>query len=83
MYGYALTKLGGMGHVYHYYLGGYREMTAEEARHAPALLDVDALSPLARARRVHLRAGGGHGEEHGGNQYPDGNSPLLLHRAAV
>jgi cytochrome c-type protein NapC len=34
MYGYALTKLGGMGHVYHYYLGGYREMTAEQARHA-------------------------------------------------
>jgi nitrate/TMAO reductase-like tetraheme cytochrome c subunit len=33
MYGYALTKAGGMGHVYHYYLGGYREMSAEQARH--------------------------------------------------
>jgi nitrate/TMAO reductase-like tetraheme cytochrome c subunit len=32
MYGYALTKMGGMGHVYHYYLGGYREMSAEQAR---------------------------------------------------
>jgi nitrate/TMAO reductase-like tetraheme cytochrome c subunit len=31
MYGYALTKAGGMGHVYYYYLGGYREMSAEEA----------------------------------------------------
>jgi nitrate/TMAO reductase-like tetraheme cytochrome c subunit len=33
MYGYALTKAGGMGHVYYYYLGGYREMSAEEALH--------------------------------------------------
>ena len=32
MLGYALTKAGGMGHVYHYYLGGYREMSAEQAR---------------------------------------------------
>jgi nitrate/TMAO reductase-like tetraheme cytochrome c subunit len=31
MYGYILTKAGGMGHVYHYYLSGYREMTLEEA----------------------------------------------------
>ncbi len=32
MYGYALTKASGMGHVYEYFLGGYREMTMEEAR---------------------------------------------------
>lgn len=31
MYGYALTKLGGMGHVYEYYFRGYRSMTLEEA----------------------------------------------------
>ena len=32
MFGYALTKLGGMKHVYYYYLGGYREMSKEESR---------------------------------------------------
>jgi cytochrome c-type protein NapC len=32
MFGYALTKLGGMRHVYHYYLGGYREMSHAQAR---------------------------------------------------
>jgi nitrate/TMAO reductase-like tetraheme cytochrome c subunit len=32
MFGYALTKLGGMKHVYYYYLGGYREMSKEETR---------------------------------------------------
>jgi nitrate/TMAO reductase-like tetraheme cytochrome c subunit len=32
MYGYALTKLGGMRHVYLYYFGGYREMTPDESR---------------------------------------------------
>lgn len=31
MYGYALTKAGGMGHVYHYYLGGYSALSLEEA----------------------------------------------------
>ncbi len=31
MYGYAMTKAGGMRHVYEYYLGGYKEMTLEEA----------------------------------------------------
>lgn len=31
MYGYALTKLGGLKHVYYYYLGGYRSMSLEEA----------------------------------------------------
>lgn len=31
MYGYALTKAGGMRHVYEYYLGGYKDMTLEEA----------------------------------------------------
>jgi nitrate/TMAO reductase-like tetraheme cytochrome c subunit len=31
MYGYALTKAGGMRHVYEYYLGGYRGMTLDEA----------------------------------------------------
>ncbi|MEI9935773.1 MAG: NapC/NirT family cytochrome c [Pseudomonadota bacterium] len=32
MFGYALTKMGGMKHVYYYYLGGYRQMTKEETR---------------------------------------------------
>lgn len=32
MFGYALTKLGGMRHVYLYYFGGYRQMSHEEAR---------------------------------------------------
>ncbi|MFZ5891490.1 MAG: NapC/NirT family cytochrome c [Myxococcota bacterium] len=32
MYGYALTKLGGLRHVYHYYLGGYRHMPLDEAK---------------------------------------------------
>jgi cytochrome c-type protein NapC len=32
MYGYAMTKAGGMGHVYHYYLGGYNRLSAEEAK---------------------------------------------------
>ena len=33
-YGYALTKAGGMRHVYEYHLGGYKEMSLEEARKA-------------------------------------------------
>ncbi|HTQ06953.1 MAG TPA: NapC/NirT family cytochrome c [Polyangiaceae bacterium] len=32
MYGYALTKAGGMRHVYLYYLGGYDHMSMDEAR---------------------------------------------------
>jgi nitrate/TMAO reductase-like tetraheme cytochrome c subunit len=32
MYGYALTKAGGMGHVYEYYLGGYKQMSMAEAK---------------------------------------------------
>jgi cytochrome c-type protein NapC len=32
MYGYAMTKAGGMRHVYEYYLGGYRQMSLEEAK---------------------------------------------------
>jgi nitrate/TMAO reductase-like tetraheme cytochrome c subunit len=32
MYGYPLTKLGGMRHVYMYYLGGYDELTLEQAK---------------------------------------------------
>ncbi len=31
MYGYALTKAGGLRHVYEYYLGGYRQMPLEKA----------------------------------------------------
>lgn len=31
MYGYALTKAGGLRHVYEYYLGGYRQMGLEQA----------------------------------------------------
>ncbi len=32
MYGYALTKAGGLRHVYLYYLGGYKDMSMAEAR---------------------------------------------------
>lgn len=32
MLGYPMTKLGGLRHVYLYYLGGYREMTKDESR---------------------------------------------------
>jgi cytochrome c-type protein NapC len=32
MFGYAVTKAGGMRHVYMYYLGGYRQMSLEEAK---------------------------------------------------
>src|SRR5690606_40343706 len=31
MYGYAMTKAGGMRHVYEYYLGGYNKMSLAEA----------------------------------------------------
>lgn len=34
MYGYAMTKAGGMRHVYEYYLGGYRQMSMAEAKEA-------------------------------------------------
>lgn len=34
MFGYALTKAGGMRHVYEYYLGGYRQMSLEESKRA-------------------------------------------------
>lgn len=37
-YGYALTKAGGMRHVYEYYLGGYKEMTLEQSKKAIHLL---------------------------------------------
>lgn len=32
MYGYPMTKIGGLGHVYYYYLGGYGKLTLEEAK---------------------------------------------------
>jgi nitrate/TMAO reductase-like tetraheme cytochrome c subunit len=32
MFGYVLTKAGGLRHVYLYYLGGYKQMTVEEAK---------------------------------------------------
>jgi nitrate/TMAO reductase-like tetraheme cytochrome c subunit len=32
MYGYPMTKLGGLRHVYLYYLGGYGKLTLEEAK---------------------------------------------------
>ena len=32
MYGTILTKMGGMKHVYYYYLGGYRSMPLDVAR---------------------------------------------------
>jgi cytochrome c-type protein NapC len=38
MYGYALTKAGGLRHVYEYYLGGYRQMSLEQAKERIHLL---------------------------------------------
>jgi cytochrome c-type protein NapC len=38
MFGYALTKAGGMRHVYLYYLGGYRQMSLEQAKKAIHLI---------------------------------------------
>ena len=38
MYGYALTKAGGMRHVYEYYLGGYGQMSMAEAKKSIHLL---------------------------------------------
>lgn len=32
MFGYLMTKKAGMGHVYEYYLGGYRQMSLDEAK---------------------------------------------------
>jgi nitrate/TMAO reductase-like tetraheme cytochrome c subunit len=32
MYGYPMTKLGGLRHVYFYYLGGYDKMSLEQAK---------------------------------------------------
>lgn len=37
-YGYALTKAGGMRHVYEYHLGGYKEMSLAESKRAIHLL---------------------------------------------
>lgn len=34
MFGYAMTKLGGLRHVYEYHLGGYGDLTLEEAKAA-------------------------------------------------
>lgn len=34
MYGYVMTKAGGMRHVYEYYLNGYKDMPLEEAKQA-------------------------------------------------
>jgi cytochrome c-type protein NapC len=34
MYGYAMTKMGGLRHVYLYYFGGFGEMSLEEAKKA-------------------------------------------------
>ena len=50
MFGYALTKMGGMKHVYYYYLGGYRQMSKEEARR-----DVHIAKPYdnANCRQCH------------------------------
>jgi nitrate/TMAO reductase-like tetraheme cytochrome c subunit len=38
MYGYAMTKAGGLRHVYEYYLGGYGEMTLDQALKAIHLI---------------------------------------------
>jgi nitrate/TMAO reductase-like tetraheme cytochrome c subunit len=38
MFGYALTKLGGLRHVYEYHLGGYGEMSHAEAKRAIHLI---------------------------------------------
>ena len=38
MYGYAMTKAGGLRHVYEYYLGGYGKMTLDQALKAIHLI---------------------------------------------
>ena len=38
MFGYVMTKAGGMRHVYEYWLGGYRQMTLEESKRAIHLI---------------------------------------------
>jgi nitrate/TMAO reductase-like tetraheme cytochrome c subunit len=38
-FGYALTKAGGMRHVYEYYLGGYKQMSLAESKTAIHLLE--------------------------------------------
>jgi len=38
MYGYVITKKAGMRHVYEYFLGGYKQMTLEEAKQKIHLL---------------------------------------------
>lgn len=50
MYGYILTKMGGMRHVY-LYLTEYRDMPLEEAKH-----DIRILRPLPNANCMHCHS---------------------------
>lgn len=54
MIGYALTKLNGLKHVYHYYLSGYRDKTLEQA-----LAEIRLYEPYdnANCRQCHTGRG--------------------------
>lgn len=54
MNGYVLTKLGGMKHVYHYYLGGYNRMPLAEA-----VAHIQISAPYKNQNCMHCHAGSG------------------------
>jgi len=54
MYGYPLTKLNGMKHVWHYYFGEYGSMTLEEA-----LPKLHTYEPYPNENCMHCHAGTG------------------------
>jgi cytochrome c-type protein NapC len=53
MLGYPMTKLGGMKHVYMYYLGGYGKMPIEEA-----LKDIRVAKPYPNSNCMQCHSGG-------------------------
>jgi cytochrome c-type protein NapC len=54
MYGYALTKAGGLRHVYEYYLGGYRQMSLE---HAVSVIHLRKRYDNLNCRQCHTTTG--------------------------
>lgn len=54
MYGYPLTKLEGMGHVYHYYFGEYGDMPLDKA-----VGHIHINKPYPNRNCLHCHAGGG------------------------
>lgn len=53
MLGYPLTKLNGMGHVYHYYIGKYGDMTLKEA-----LSEIRVKKPYPNSNCMQCHSGG-------------------------